>query len=281
VAFLTIDGCDLHYEVQGSGPTVVLTSGGMSPAGAMLSLAAPLAHRYRVVTWDRPNQGSSQVCFDDVSELDMCARHLRALLEYLGEPTAFLVGASEGTRVNVRAALRYPDMVSGLFLWQISAGETGAPWLRDSYYETYARVAESDGMAGVVRTPWWNERVKFNNTNRDRLLGVDPTVFAARMRGWAAELRGEDAIYGHHDDELRRIACPAWVVEGVDSWHPKSNSQRVAQALSNGRLVPAPYDAAAFDGVKEVHGGLPLVFVRYADLPGILQLLEEFLQERG
>ena len=279
--FLNVDGCDVHYEVQGSGPTIVLTQGGLSPTGAMLSFAGRLSDRYHVVLWDRANIGASQVCFDDESELDISARHLRAVLEHLGVTKAFLSAPSEGTRVNVRAALRYPDLVAGLFLWEVSAGETGAAYMAELLYEQYARIAEIWGMAAVVRTPWWSERIKSNLTNRRRLLDLDPGLFVARMRRWAAELRADpnNAIWMHSDDEVRQVTCPAWIVEGVDLFHPRENSERLAKLLPNGRFVPAPYDISAWDDVKETEIGLQNAFVRYADFPGIFGLLEEFLEE--
>ncbi len=273
--FFDFDGCDVFYDEWGAGTPVVLTAGGLDPATSLRPLAARLVDRFRVIVWDRPNQGLSHVEFRGDSDLDFYAASLAALLRALDAPPAFLAGPSEGSRVVMRTALRSPELVRGIFLWQTSAGPIGNQ-LRHTNYLRYAEAAEAGGMDAVAHTPWFNERIKFHPANYERLLALDPAEFAAKMRHWSTELRAEDPMLGHTEAMLRQVQAPAWIVEGVDPSHPSEASRLVADLLPNGTFVPAPYDGAAADAIAHrVEHNPP--YNLYALMPGIDALLEEFV----
>ncbi len=273
--FIDFEGCDIFYDEWGTGTPVVLTAGGLDPATSLRPLVDRLADRFHVIIWDRPNQGLSHVEMRGPSDLDLYAAALAALLTALEVPPAFLAGPSEGSRVVMRTALRTPELVRGLFLWQTSAGPIGDQ-LRYTNYEQYALAAEAGGMDAVAHTPWHHERIKFNPANYARLLAMDPTEFAATMRRWSQELRPEDPMLGHTEQMLREVHAPAWIVEGVDAAHPPEASRRVAELLSHGTSVPAPY------GSEDAHAIAHRVehnprYNLYALLPGIGELLEAFV----
>lgn len=46
---LAIDGCTLHYELHGAGPTVVLTPGGRIGMRTLHAFAAELARDFQVL----------------------------------------------------------------------------------------------------------------------------------------------------------------------------------------------------------------------------------------
>lgn len=75
MAMATIDGCTLSYELIGkSGQPWVITPGGRfskeSPGVVELADALAAGGR-RVLIWDRPNCGESDVRFDGRTESDM------------------------------------------------------------------------------------------------------------------------------------------------------------------------------------------------------------------
>src|SRR5215467_177864 len=51
-ATLKVPGASLYYEVTGSGPVLLMISGAPADAGAFAAIAAQLADRYTVVTYD-------------------------------------------------------------------------------------------------------------------------------------------------------------------------------------------------------------------------------------
>lgn len=275
--FLEASGQDIYYEDIGAGVPLILTAGGLSPATTMRPLVEQLASRYRVIIWDRPNQGLSQVSFRGSSYLEECAVVLRSLMSALDCSPAYLAAPSEGGRVAFRAALMYPEIVSGLFLWQVSAGSV-ADYLRESNYEQYAALAESEGMEAVTRTMWFAERIKHNPANRERLLEYDPKAFAAILRKWKGELREQDPILGHTSAEASSVSVPTAIVAGVDETHPFEYSKLLAETVPGATFHEAPYDEKDWHAVVNKIPGSPS-FCLYAMLPGIGAMIDAFVSQ--
>ena len=78
-----VDGVSIAYEVVGEGRPWVLTPGGRFSKDypGVRELAVALAEQgNRVLIWDRPNCGESDVCFRGDSESEMQADMLAGLL---------------------------------------------------------------------------------------------------------------------------------------------------------------------------------------------------------
>ncbi len=103
MATVDVDGTAIAYEIVGEGgPPWVITPGGRfskDVPGIRELAEAIAAHGQRVVIWDRPNTGASEVCFDGDSESDMQADKLAGLLRTLAMAPAVVVGGSGGARV--------------------------------------------------------------------------------------------------------------------------------------------------------------------------------------
>lgn len=269
--FVNLPHGEVFYVDEGRGSTaIVLNSGGRAPCTTMRPLASKLVNGYRVINWDRANQGLSQVAFDGSSQLDLYAEQLRALLDYCGIEKAFLAGPSEGSRVAFRAALRYPERFHGLFLWQIAAGPV-VDKVADRNHLQYAEIADEQGMAGVVRTPWYLERVMMNPSNLSRLLQADAALFSSVMRSWHDELRTDQPMPGHTAQQAATMAVPTLIVAGVDGNHPRASSAQLAGVLPRAEFVEAPYTTEEWN--RHRFGTYNL----YAALPGLAQLLEGFI----
>ncbi|GAA2145698.1 alpha/beta fold hydrolase [Actinomadura napierensis] len=109
---LDVPGASLHYEVRGSGPVLLLICGGIYDAAGYAGLAALLADRYTVVTYDR--RGNSRSPLAGPPELQDVAVHAddasRLLAEVAGAP-AFVFGNSSGAQIALELAVRHPDQV--------------------------------------------------------------------------------------------------------------------------------------------------------------------------
>src|SRR6202008_3977140 len=79
----------------------------------------------RVVIWDRPNCGESDVCFDGPTESEMQADYLASLLQHLDMGPAVVMGGSGGARVSLLAVANHPEIASGLAVLWISGGVFG------------------------------------------------------------------------------------------------------------------------------------------------------------
>jgi len=120
MAKATVNGLAIAYEVIGEGRPWVITPGGRFTKDfpGVRELARTLAEGgNRVLIWDRPNCGESDVCFEGDSESEMQADVLAGLLRDLDMTPAVIIGGSGGARVSLLAAARHPDVSAGLAVW--------------------------------------------------------------------------------------------------------------------------------------------------------------------
>ena len=157
----TINGLSLAYEVVGdSGQPWVITPGGRftKESPGVRQLAEALAEQgNKVLIWDRPNCGASDVCFEGSSESAMQADALAGLLTHLDMTPAVIAGGSGGARVSLLTAARHPETAAGLAIWWISGGVYGLISLATHYCGGSVQAAWTHGMEAVADLPEWAE----------------------------------------------------------------------------------------------------------------------------
>src|SRR5258707_14512069 len=117
-----VSGLSIAYELIGDGRPWVITPGGRfsKDSPGVRELAAALAERgNRVLIWDRPNCGASDVCFAGTSESAMQADALAALLEHLGMAPAVIAGGAGGSPVALLTAARHLEVAFVLAPWVV------------------------------------------------------------------------------------------------------------------------------------------------------------------
>ena len=156
MATVEVNGTAIAYEIIGSGPDWVLTPGGRfsKDTPGVRELAEELAaHGQRVLIWDRPNTGASDICFTGASESEMQADTLAGLLVTLDLAPAIVIGGSGGSRVSLLAASRHPEVASRLAVWWITGGIFGLLTLATVYCGESIRATWQGGMEAVVALP--------------------------------------------------------------------------------------------------------------------------------
>ena len=109
------DGTSLYYERRGSGPALLLISGGGGDAGYYSEVAEQLADAYTVLTYDR--RGNSRSTVDDPSApLRMAEQSADALavLAHHDVASALVFGGSGGALIGLDLAARHGAAVEGL-----------------------------------------------------------------------------------------------------------------------------------------------------------------------
>ena len=243
-----VDGVSIAYEVVGQGRPWVLTPGGRFSKDypGVRELAHALAdHGNRVLIWDRPNCGESEVCFRGDSESEMQADVLAALLRKLDLAPAVVIGGSGGARVSLLTASRHRDVASALAIWWISGGVFGLLSLAAYYCAPAVPAAWSGDLESVTSIPSWQEVFERNPRNREILLDQDPKEFIATMDRWMeayCSCSGE-LIPGLPDADARSLDIPALVFRSgaSDPNHPRETSEQLAQLLPNAQLVEPPW----------------------------------------
>ena len=110
---IQINDVELHYQVQGSGPPLVLVHGSWDSHAVWQDLAPRLADRFRVITYDRRGHSRSERpagprtrCQDEDD--------LAGLIAALAGEAAYVVGNSFGGLVSLGLAARRPELVRAL-----------------------------------------------------------------------------------------------------------------------------------------------------------------------
>lgn len=255
----TIDGVEaeelaIGYELVGdSGRPWVITPGGRFSREypGIREFAAALAGLgNRVLIYDRPNTGESDVCFTGSTESAMQADVLAALLRHLDLVPAVITGGSGGSRISLLTASRHPDVASALAVWWISGGVFGLTTIGTGYCGANIRAAWVEGMEGVVALPEsvqgnWQEVMQRNPSNRQKILGQDRKEFIATMERWLLAYCpcGDELVPGLPDSEARAMALPTLVFRSGESdpFHTRATSEGVAQLLPNAQLVEPPW----------------------------------------
>ena len=152
---IKVNGYSVNYEVVGDqGRPWVITPGGrfsMTSPGVR-ELAVALAERgNRVLIWDRPNCGASDLCFTGETESMQNAETLAGLLRELRLAPAYLIAGSGGSREALLTAIHHPEVVERMFLFWISGGSIGLSALAYSYCSDSAIAAAEFGMEAVDR----------------------------------------------------------------------------------------------------------------------------------
>ncbi len=262
----TVDGTEtveltIAYELLGEkGRPWVITPGGRfskdypdvrETAQALVELG------HRVLIWDRPNCGESDVCFVGSNESALQADILAALVSHLDLAPAVFSGGSGGARVSLLAGSRHPEVTAGLAVWWISGGVYGLMHLGVTYCGSSINAAWDGGMQAVVALPEstlgnWQEVMQRNPNNRQRLLEQDPEEFLATMQRWMLAFCpcGGATVPGLPDEDARRINLPVLVFRNgaSDPIHTRKTSEEMARLLPQARLVEPPWgDREAVD----------------------------------
>ena len=111
---LDVPGARLYYEVQGSGPSLMLVGHPMGASG-FAAIAPLLSSHYTVVTYDP--RGFARSTIDDPeqdAEPDLLADDVRRVLEAVGATPAYVFGSSGGAVTGLALVANHPRHVQAL-----------------------------------------------------------------------------------------------------------------------------------------------------------------------
>jgi len=250
MARIEIFGLAIEYELLGpkGAPAIALTPGGRfpmdSPGLPELGQAVAAGGR-RVLLWDRPNCGASDICFEGESESDLQARTLIELIRTLELGPTALAGGSAGSRVSLIAASRNPEAVSHLILWWISGGAISLISLAAYYCVNSAIAASRGGMAAVAALPGWAQQIQRNPHNRDIILSQDSERFLETMERWAVAYMpsATSPVPGMSPAAFARLRMPVLIFRNgkSDLSHTRRTSEWVHELIPHSQLVAPPW----------------------------------------
>ncbi len=254
-----VNGGNVVYEILGKeGDFIALTPGGRysKDIEGLRPLAQALVKGgYRVLLWDRPNCGKSDVQFYGQSESHMRAETLHALITGLDIGPCIIAGGSGGARDSMLTTMLYPDIVRKLVVWNIVGGVYGAFALGAYYVMPTIHAARALGMQGPLRLPEWKELIEANPRNKDRILAQDSDEFLKVMLRWlnAYVSKPGQTIPGVPDEMFDEIKVPTLIIRGGENdWdHPKRTSLEVSCLIKGSKLIDPPWPEDAWERASE------------------------------
>ena len=225
------DGTQIAYDRTGSGPAVVLVSGGSVDHTSNAPLAEQLAQHFTVYNYHRRGRGESGDTAPYALEREI--EDIEAVIDEAGG-RASLYGISSGGALALEAARALPDKVEKLAVFEVPyiLGDTRPRPPADTA-RIYTEMVES-GRRG--------DAVEYFMT---KVVGL-PQEFAseARTQPWwphqealAHTLAYDATIMGDYTIPLERLASvtvPTLMIDGGETWDwLRKSTQAVADALPN------------------------------------------------
>lgn len=247
---IAVDGLELDYELIGDegAPPLVITPGGRYPrdtAGVPEISRIFADNGYRVLMWDRPGCGASDIAFTAPSESVMNANAGAGLIDALGLKDVTLVGGSAGSRISLMIGTRMPENIRKIAVWWLSGGAVGLAGLAWFYCGDQVAACSKGGMEAVAALPSWAEQTAKNPRIHDILLRQDPDEYIATMQKWAQAFnyRDDTPMPGLTAEDFARLTMPVLVFRSgkSDMAHTRRTSEWVHELLPNSTMMEPPW----------------------------------------
>ncbi len=222
---------------------------------------------WRTLALDPPGHGASKGVDRDFT-MDECAQAAVEVLDAFGVRTPVVVlGTSWGGMIAPRIALRAPDRIRGLVLFNTTA-ESATPFERVK--NTLLTVLLAIGaLDKIVDDMIVSANVTPETRRRDPEIGIE---LVRRFRSWNRRglIHTVRSVLVNRDatlDVLPRVQAPALVVSGKqDVTLPSIHSRRIAAKLPNARHVDVA-GAAHLVPLEQPNEANALILAFVKDLP--------------
>jgi 3-oxoadipate enol-lactonase len=234
----TVNGCRIHYELEGpdEAELLVLSNGIlMSTASWAMQMPALLPH-YRVLRYDCRGQWQSEHPPGPYT-MEQHADDLVALLDALDIEHAHLGGISYGAEISIVAALRHPERVRSLLLSSaVSQVDTALAAIADLWIAAAER-RDADLLFASTYPFNFSERWIAANgpalaAARERYKSLDFAAFAELCRAFLAL---------NITAQLHTIAAPTLILVGEeDTLKPRRYSDLLAREIPHATYALLP-----------------------------------------
>jgi pimeloyl-ACP methyl ester carboxylesterase len=247
--WVAVDGRRVNVVELGSGPPIVFVHGLSGSWQNWLEQLPVLARDHRVVAFDLPGFGASEMPADSIS-ISGYGRWLDALCSELGIETAAVVGNSMGGFIGAELAIAFPARVERLEL--VSAAGLTVEHQRDERVLAVLQTLDKrlaayaawlgTRSAALARRPRARRMIFGLVTHRPELLPAPLIAEQIRGSGKPGFVPALDALTSYPiRDRLPEIGCPSLIVWGTeDKLVPVRDADEFARLIPNARKVVWP-----------------------------------------
>lgn len=244
-----VNGARLHAFVQGEGPAIYAHHGapGLGTHATPQRAFAPLADRYRVVTFDARGSGASDAV-PPFSHAQWVA-DLDALRAHFGDERIVLTGGSYGGYIALEYVLAHPERVSHLILRDTAASHR---FEAEARRNALARAHEFPDIDEALLDRLFGGRVESDEDFARAFAAIAPlydakhdaAATAARVRSATFRAATHNAAFSREvpsydlRGRLGEIEVPTLIVVGRHDWiTPVAASQELAEGIAGSELA--------------------------------------------
>jgi 3-oxoadipate enol-lactonase len=233
---ITVNGIDVRYLVEGTGPWVTLSHSLSCDLSMWDDLAVALAPTFSVLRYDTRGHGGSSAPAGDYT-FEQLTADLIGLLDTLKIERTHFIGLSMGGMIGQHLGLAAPQRINKLVIANSTSRiplEVGPLW------DERIALVRAQGCAGVVEgtlARWFTPGFRGTNPVAAARIGkliadTPPTGYI----GCAAAIRKLDITA-----RIGAITLPTLVIAGAeDPGTPPAMSEVIAQKISGARLEVIP-----------------------------------------
>src|SRR5437588_532013 len=221
---LNRNGVNIHYEVHGSGPALLLTHGYSSTSAMWQGQFDALSKQHKLILWDMRGHGQSDYPDDPAAYSEaLTVGDMAALLDKAGAGSAIVGGLSLGGYMSLAFYRAHPDRVRALLII-----DTGPGFKKQEAREAWNKRAHDSGdrfdREGL-------EVLKSGSRERSGVTHRDASGLARAARGMLTQ-RDARVI-----ELLPDIKVPTLVVVGADDTPFLAASDYMAAKIPGARKI--------------------------------------------
>lgn len=231
---IRVRGIEMAYDVEGSGPPLVLLHGYPFNRSMWREQVEALQGGFRVITPDLRGMGETDSA-DEPAGMNEMAQDVAALLDELKIARVTLGGLSMGGYVSLAFARRFPLRVRALILAD-TRPQPDTEEARRAREEQAQKVLE-EGMGAIADLILKKALAPATLSSRPEIAArVREMIHATKPEGAAAALRGM-AQRSDQTDFLASILAPTLIVVGSeDQLTPRADAELMRREIRGSRL---------------------------------------------
>jgi pimeloyl-ACP methyl ester carboxylesterase len=255
MATADIDGIATRYEVEGSGPPLLMYAPGgfdgnlekWRTAGSYqrTGIFDRLVEHYTCITFDKREVGQSGGRIERVTWGHYAAQGI-GLLDHLGIERAHMMGGCMGCPPVATIAVAHPERVASMVLyWPVGGARyrmaTQARFARHLAYledndlaAVVALVRSHDkGFGADPRVGPWGAVIRHDEAFAEAFVKLDIDRYRAVVTAFGRTLADRDTAPGPEPEDLMQVDIPALIVPGNDPSHATSAARYLEECLPN------------------------------------------------